>query len=58
MTPTCKEEIIHIIENLPNKASSGFDNLNNLILKSLKHEIVMPLEKYLIYHLKQVPFLL
>ena len=45
MTPTCKEEIICIIENLPNKASSGFDNLNNLILKSLKHEIVMPLEK-------------
>ena len=45
MTPTCKEEIIRIIENLPNKASSGFDNLNNLILKSLKHEIVMPLEK-------------
>ena len=45
MTPTCKEEIICIIENLPNKASSGFDNLNNLILKSLKHEIVTPLEK-------------
>ena len=45
MTPTCKEEIIRIIKNLPNKASSGFDNLNNLILKSLKHEIVMPLEK-------------
>ena len=45
MTPTCREEIVHIIENLPNKASSGYDNLNNLILKSLKHEIAMPLEK-------------
>ena len=45
MTPTSKEEIICIIENLPNKASSGFDYLNNLILKSLKHEIVTPLEK-------------
>ena len=45
MTPTCREEIICIIENLPNKASSGFDNLNNLILKSLKHEIATTLEK-------------
>ena len=45
MIPTSKEEIKSIIENLPNKTSSGLDNLNNLILKSLKHEIVMPLEK-------------
>ena len=45
MAPTSKEEIIHMIEKLPNKTSSGFDNLNNLLLKSLKHEIVMPLEK-------------
>ena len=45
MTPTSKEEIIRIIENLPNKTSSAFNNLNNLILKSLKHEIVTPLEK-------------
>ena len=45
MTPTCREEIVRIIENLPNKASSGYDNLNNLILKSLKHEIATPLEK-------------
>ena len=45
MTPTCREEIVCIIENLPNKASSGYDNLNNLILKSLKHEIATPLEK-------------
>ena len=45
MTPTSKEEIVCIIENLPNKTSSGLDNLNNLILRSLKHEIVTPLEK-------------
>ena len=34
MTPTSKEEIVRIIEQLPNKTSSGFDNLNNLILKA------------------------
>ena len=45
MTPTCREEIVRIIEKLRNKASSGYDNLNNLILKSLKHEIATPLEK-------------
>ena len=45
MTPTCREEIVRITENLPNKASSGFDNVINLILKSLKHKIAMPLEK-------------
>ena len=45
MTLTSKEEIVRIVEQLPNKTSSGFDNLNNLILKSLKHQIVLPLEK-------------
>ena len=45
MAPTNKEEIICIIEKLPNKTSSGFDNLSNLLLKSLKYEIVMPLEQ-------------
>ena len=45
MTPTCKEEILCVIEKLPNKASSGHDNVNNLILKGLKHKIAMPLER-------------
>ena len=45
MTPTCKEEILRVIENSPNKASSVYDNVNNLIQKILKHEIAMPLEK-------------
>ena len=45
MTPTCREEIVCIIENFPNRASSGFDNLIKLILKSLKHKIATPLEK-------------
>ena len=45
MALTSKEEVIHIIEKLPNKKSSGFDNLNNILLKNLKEEIATPLEK-------------
>ena len=45
MAPTSKEEIIRIIEKLPNKKSSGFDNLNNILLKKIKEEIATPLEK-------------
>ena len=45
MALTSKQEIIRIIEKLPNKKSSGFDNLNNIILKNLKEEIATPLEK-------------
>ena len=34
--PTTKEEIIRIISDLPNKLSSGFDNIENVILKKIK----------------------
>ena len=44
MAPTSKEEIFCIIEKLPNKKSSGSDHLDNILLKSLKNEIAIPLE--------------
>ena len=38
-TPTNRVEIEKIISNLPNKKSSGFDNIDNIILKSIKNVI-------------------
>ena len=43
LIPTSENEIIRIIEKLPNKKSSGFDNVNNIILKKIKHKIASPL---------------
>ena len=39
MNPT---EIEKIITNLPNKTSSGYDHLNNKLLKEIKLEIAIP----------------
>ena len=36
MTPTTEQEIVRIISSLANKASSGHDNLNNILIKQLK----------------------
>ena len=41
--PTDKTEIMTIIAKLPNKASSGYDNISNKLLKLLKDEISEPL---------------
>ena len=41
--PTDKTEIKRIIAQLPNKASSGYDNISNKLLKLLKGEISEPL---------------
>ena len=38
------QEIIKIIDNLPNKNSSGHDKINNILLKNIKNEIATPLE--------------
>ena len=35
LTPTCSQEIKHLIMNLPNKTSSGFDNISNIMLKEI-----------------------
>ena len=41
--PATKLEIIKLIESLPNKRSSGFDNVDNKVLKAIKFEISEPL---------------
>ena len=45
MVPTTKEEIIRIIDKLPNKRSNGHDDLSNLLLKKISQEIAKPLEQ-------------
>ena len=43
LTPCTKQEIKKIINNLPNKTSSGFDGLSNVLLKTLCDSIIDPL---------------
>ena len=42
--PTSITEILTLIRKLPNKGSSGYDNISNLLLKSLADQITVPLE--------------
>ena len=44
LTPTCTTEITKVLEGLPNKCSSGHDNVNNLLLKELVTQITPILE--------------
>ena len=43
LTPTTPTEILNLITKLPNKKSAGYDKINNILLKSLKLELVEPL---------------
>ena len=43
LVPTTQEEIKRLIEKLPNKTSSGYDRINNIVLKELKEIICVPL---------------
>ena len=43
LRPTSEQEINKIIEMLPNKNSSGYDNISNILLKKLKFAILKPL---------------
>ena len=43
LVPTDRNEIIDIVSNLQNKKSSGFDGINNFILKKIILNIVDPL---------------
>ena len=47
LVPTNKYEIAKLIGNLPNKNSSGYDLINNKLLKLIKDEVAKPLENYL-----------
>ena len=42
--PTTSIEILRLIETLPNKTSSGYDNISNILLKTLSRTIIVPLE--------------
>ena len=44
LTPTCTTEITKLLEGLPNKCSSGHDNVNNILLKELAIQITPILE--------------
>ena len=44
LTPTTMHEILALIKDLPNKTSSGYDDISNLMLKSLSAHITVPLE--------------
>ena len=43
LTPTTEHEVSSLITSLPNITSSGYDNINNLLLKEIKQNIVVPL---------------
>ena len=43
LRPTSEQEINKIIEKLPNKNSSGYDNISNILLKKLKLPLLKPL---------------
>ena len=44
LIPTCEDELIQIVTDLPAKASSGHDNISNILLK----EIINPLAHVLV----------
>ena len=43
LKPTTELEVTRLIDELPNKKSSGFDRIDNILLKEIKYEIAMPL---------------
>ena len=43
MTPVTNIEISKLIDNIPNKTSSGHDSITNVLLKKMKNGIVNPL---------------
>ena len=43
MSPTSSSELKKLIDNLPNKSSSGWDNINNILLKEIAAAILVPL---------------
>ena len=45
LSPCTETEICKLIEKLPNKKSSGYDGVSNVILKEIKTEIMKPLCK-------------
>ena len=44
LLPTNHQEISNLIHTLPNKTSSGYDNISNILLKKLTKCLLVPLE--------------
>ena len=42
LTPCTSEEIRSLIDKLPNKHSSGYDNIDNILLKKLSSVLIDP----------------
>ena len=43
LSPTNEKELEKLIQSLPNKNSSGYDNISNVLLKKISPEILTPL---------------
>ena len=43
LTATNTNEIAKLIKKLPNKKSSGYNNIDNILLKAVKNELLVPL---------------
>ena len=44
LTPCTPYELGKLIDGLPNKTSSGYDNISNILLKKMKNELLIPLK--------------
>ena len=56
LTPCSPFELGKLIDSLPNKTSSGYDNISNILLKKLKNELLIPLAHVFNQSLKQGTF--
>ena len=56
LTPCSHREVKKLIDGLPNKTSSGYDNISNILLKKLKMELLTPLTYVFNQSLKQGTF--
>ena len=57
LSTTNPQEIAKLIEKLPNKKSSGYDNIDNVLLKAIKNELAVPLSMIFNESLSQGIFL-
>ena len=56
LTPCTKHETRKLIAKLPNKGSSGIDNISNILLKKLKDQIATPLTEIINASIEQGSF--
>ena len=56
LTPCSPSELGKLVDSLPNKTSSGYDNISNILLKKLKTELLTPLTHVFNQSLRQGTF--